>query len=181
MDVSKLEVGRYKAIFLDYLWKAEALCQCKELLERCDHLCDMQKVYGRKLITVLDYREEFLSLCDTLRRLYGFVADFDEAFSRVKTDYEIRKEEEEAAYKRLKTATCKCFGNASKVVRFCDNTRDTTNLRNLLIDDSDARARRDCFRRLLQREGDILSPVAMVTFFRDEIYGAYDNMSSDLA
>lgn len=171
----RLEVGRYKMVFLDYLQKAEDLCQCEELLTRCEHLCDMRKAYGIKLVTVEEYREEFLSLCGMLRAKHGLNGNFDEAFGRVEMDYEIRKEEEEIAYRRLKEAIQETFGNEEKVVQMYGGPRRVVNLRAMLTKDDDAAMRRGYFRQLLMREGDPVSPAMMTTCFQDKISLLYDS------
>lgn len=177
MGDSNLEAGRYKMAFIDYLQKVENLCQCKELLELYNHLLDMQKAYGDKLITVFEYRDEFLFLCEMLREKHGLTVDFNEAFSRVEIDYEMRRVEEDFAYRRLKMAIHGYFGTTTKIVQFHSNTCQTMDLRAILTTDADAVARRKCFRRLLKRESDPLSPFVMERYFQDEIYEAYDNVT----
>ena len=163
-------------VFLDYLQKAEDLCECKELLTRCEHLCDMREAYGMNLATVTEYREEFLSLCRVLREKYGLNGNFDEAFGRVEMDCEIRREEEEVAYERLKRAIRETFDD-EKVMPIHSGPHGVVGLRKLLTDDKDATMRRRCFRRLLMREGDLISPVMMATYFYDEICLLYGNIS----
>ena len=169
--------GRYKMVFLDYLQKAEDLCECEELLTRCEHLCDMRKAYGMNLATVTEYREEFLSLCGTLCEKYGLNGNFDETFGRVEMNYKIRREEEEAAYGRLKRIVSEVFGTTGKVVQMRGNHLGLGGIRTLLTEDEDAAMRRRHFRRLLMREGDPISPVMMATYFTDKIYSLYSNVS----
>lgn len=174
----KSDIGKYKMVFLDYLQKAEDLCRCKDLLERCEHYCDMRKAYGGMLVTVLEYRDEFLYLCETLRERYGLVANFEEAFGRVEMDYEIRREEEAIAYDRLKRAIHETFGS-EKVVQIRGKSREIANIRALLLDDDDAAMRRKHFRRLLMREGDPFTMDVMAVFFLDEVCALYDNKTDN--
>lgn len=174
MGNSKLEAGRYKMAFLDYLQKAEDLCRCIGISVRFKHFCDMQKAYGGKLISVLEYRKEFLAFCEMLRSKYGFTDDLSEALGRIEMDCEIKREEEEIAYRRLKKEIRACFGATDKVIQMCSSSRETMNLRVLLTEDEDASERRKCFWRLLKEEGNPISPLEMSTIFFEEIYATYN-------
>jgi hypothetical protein len=171
----KPRAGRYKMVFLDYLAKVDNLYQCSELMEQCERFRDMRDTYGGKLISVMEYRKDFLSLCDTLRDEYGLAGDFNEAIDRVTTDLAIRREEEAQAYSRLKVVIREWFGDTEKIIQMCGSRPGTTNLRMLLTEDEDAVARRKFFRRILMREGEAISPLVLLTMFREEVYILYNH------